>query len=104
MAKNSDIIRQCYVTNLTDVVKKYQDNWMCDETWVRVISARYPDVINSIGDSSSIIGDDSADERGGMKAVEHRRRLSKDGGQNGREGNAITDEKTAVGGVGSSGE
>ena len=48
MAKNSDIIRQCYV-NLTDVIEKYQDNWVCDETWVRVISAHYPGVINSIG-------------------------------------------------------
>ncbi len=48
MAKNSDIIRQCYV-NLTDALEKYQDNWVCDETWVRVISAHYPDVINSIG-------------------------------------------------------
>ena len=47
MAKSSDIIRQCYV-NLTDAVEKFQDNWMCDETWVRVITARYPDVINSI--------------------------------------------------------
>ena len=48
MAKSSNIIRQCYM-NLTDAVEKYQDNWMCDETWVRVISSRYPDVINSIG-------------------------------------------------------
>ena len=48
MAKNRDIIRQCFV-NLTDAIMKYQVNWMCDETWVRVISTRYPDVINSIG-------------------------------------------------------
>ena len=52
MAKSSDIIRQCYM-NLTDAVEKFQDNWMCDETWVRVITARYPDVINSIGFSRS---------------------------------------------------
>ncbi len=48
MAKSSDIICQCYM-NLTDAVEKFQDNWMCDKTWVRVISACYPDVINSIG-------------------------------------------------------
>ena len=52
MAKKYSIIYQCYV-NLTDAVKKFQDNWMCDETWVRVITARYPDVINSIGFSRS---------------------------------------------------
>ena len=52
MGKNGDIIRQCFV-NLTDAVEKFQDNWMCDETWVRVITARYPDVINSIGFSRS---------------------------------------------------
>jgi hypothetical protein len=48
MVKRKDIIRQCYL-NLTDAIEKYQDIWMCDETWVRVISARYPDVINSVG-------------------------------------------------------
>ena len=47
MAKNSDIICQCYV-NLTDALKKYKDNWMCDMTWVRVFSARYPNFINAI--------------------------------------------------------
>ncbi len=52
MVKSSDIIRQCYM-NLTDAVEKFQDNWMCDKTWVRVITARYPDVINSIGFSCS---------------------------------------------------
>ena len=48
MVKSSDIIYQCYI-NLTDGLEKYQDNWMSDETWFRVISSRYPDVINSIG-------------------------------------------------------
>ena len=48
MVKNWDIIRRCYI-NLTDAIEKYQDNWICDETWVRVISARYPDVIKTIG-------------------------------------------------------
>ena len=48
MVKPNDIISQCYV-NLTNAVEKYQDNWICDETWFRVISARYPDVINSVG-------------------------------------------------------
>ena len=52
MVKNRYIICQCFV-NLTDAVEKFQDNWMCDETWVRVITARYPDVINSIGSSCS---------------------------------------------------
>ncbi len=48
MGKSSDIIFQCFV-NLTDGLKKYQDNWMSDETWFRVTSSRYPDVFNSIG-------------------------------------------------------
>ncbi len=48
MAKSSDIIRQCYV-NLTVAVEKFQDNWMSNETWVRLIKLRYPDVINTIG-------------------------------------------------------
>jgi len=48
MVKHNDIISQCYI-NLTDAIEKYQDNWICDETWFRVISARYPDVINSVG-------------------------------------------------------
>jgi hypothetical protein len=48
MVKQKDIIRQCYI-NLTDAMEKYQDIWMCDETWVRVINARYPNVINSVG-------------------------------------------------------
>ena len=30
-------------------VAKYQDSWICDKTWFRVISSRYPDVINSTG-------------------------------------------------------
>ena len=34
MAKNSDIILQCYV-NLTDSLEKYRDNWMCDENKMR---------------------------------------------------------------------
>ena len=31
MEKSSDIIRQCYM-NLTDTVKKYQDNWTAAAT------------------------------------------------------------------------
>ena len=31
------------------LLRSTQDNWICDETWVRVISARYPDVIKTIG-------------------------------------------------------
>ena len=53
MVKNWDIICRCYI-NLTDAIEKYQDNWICDETWVRVISARYPDVIKTIGFSREI--------------------------------------------------
>jgi hypothetical protein len=48
MVKQKDIIHPCYI-NLTDVIEKYQGIWMCDKTWVRVISAPYPDVINSVG-------------------------------------------------------
>ncbi len=53
MAKKYSIIYQCYV-NLTDALKKFQDNWMSDETWVRVLSSRYPDVINSVGFSREL--------------------------------------------------
>ena len=53
MAKTYSIIYQCYY-NLSTAVAKYQDNWMCDETWVRVISLRYPDVINSISFSREV--------------------------------------------------
>ncbi len=48
MAKKYSIIYQFYV-NLTDAVKKFQDNWMCDKTWFRVISAPNLDVIYFIG-------------------------------------------------------
>ena len=48
MATNGDIIRWCNI-NLSNAIEKYQDNWISDKTWVRVISARYPDVINTIG-------------------------------------------------------
>jgi hypothetical protein len=48
MVKKNSIIHQCYV-DLTDVVAKYQDNWICDKTWLRVISLRYLNVINAIG-------------------------------------------------------
>ncbi len=48
MVKPNDFISQCYV-NLTDAIEKYQDNWICDETWFRVISALYSNVINSVG-------------------------------------------------------
>jgi len=54
MVKHNDIISQCYI-NLTDAIEKYQDNWICDETWFRVISARYPDVINSVGFSRAAL-------------------------------------------------
>ena len=53
MAKKYSIIYQCYV-NLTDAVKKFQDNWMSDETCFRVLSSRYPDVINSVGFSREL--------------------------------------------------
>ena len=48
MVKPNDIISQCYI-NLNNAVEKYQDNWICNETWFRVISACYPNVINSVG-------------------------------------------------------
>ena len=48
MGKKNKLIYQCYI-NLTNALEKYQDNWICDKTWFRVISARYPDVINSVG-------------------------------------------------------
>ena len=46
-AYSISIVYQCY-DNLSTAVAKYQDNWMCVETWVRVISLRYPGVINAI--------------------------------------------------------
>jgi hypothetical protein len=42
MVKPNDIIRQFYVyVNLTNAVEKYQDKWICNETWSRVIGACY---------------------------------------------------------------
>ncbi len=34
---------------MTNALEKYQDNWICDKTLFRVISASYPGVINSVG-------------------------------------------------------
>jgi hypothetical protein len=48
MVKPNDIISQCYI-NLTNSIEKYQDSWICDKTWFRVISTHYPNVINSVG-------------------------------------------------------
>ena len=53
MAKTYSIIYQCY-DNLTTALAKYQDNWRCDETWVRIVSSRYPEVINSVGFSRKV--------------------------------------------------
>ncbi len=52
MVKANDIISQCYA-NLTNALEKYQDNWICDKTWFRVIIACYPNVINSVGFSGA---------------------------------------------------
>ena len=48
MAKRYSIIYQCY-DNLTDALEKFQDNLMCDKTWVRVISSCYPDGGGNLG-------------------------------------------------------
>ena len=48
MGRKRIIIYQCY-GKLTDAIEKYQDNWMCDETWFKVITSRYPEVVNAIG-------------------------------------------------------
>ena len=48
MGRKKIIIYQCYI-KLTDAIEKYQDNWMCDETWFKVITSHYPEVVNAIG-------------------------------------------------------
>ena len=41
MQKNSNIICDSYL-NLTAASSHYQDNWICDETWFRLLNAHYP--------------------------------------------------------------
>ena len=41
MRKNSNIICESYL-NLTAASSHYQDNWICDETWFRLLNALYP--------------------------------------------------------------
>ena len=41
MRKNSNIICDSYL-NLTAASSLYQDNWICDETWFRLLNAHYP--------------------------------------------------------------
>jgi hypothetical protein len=46
MRKNSNIICDSYL-NLTAVSSHYQDNWICDETWFRLLNAHYPHLKNT---------------------------------------------------------
>jgi hypothetical protein len=41
MRKNESIISDSYL-NLTAASSQYQDNWICDETWFRLLDAHYP--------------------------------------------------------------
>jgi hypothetical protein len=46
MQKNSNIICDSYL-NLTAASSQYQDNWICGETWFRLINAHYPHLKNT---------------------------------------------------------
>jgi hypothetical protein len=46
MRKNSNIICDSYL-NLTAASSQYQDNWICDETWFRLLNAHYPHLKNA---------------------------------------------------------
>ena len=46
MRKNSNIICDSYL-NLTAASSHYQDNWICDETWFRLLNAHYPHLKNT---------------------------------------------------------
>ena len=46
MRKNESIISDSYL-NLTAASSQYQDNWICDETWFRLLSSHYPHLKNT---------------------------------------------------------
>ena len=46
MRKNESIISDSYL-NLTAASSQYQDNWICDETWFRLLNAHYPHLKNT---------------------------------------------------------
>jgi hypothetical protein len=46
MQKNSNIICDSYL-NLTAASSQYHDDWICDETWFRLINAHYPHLKNT---------------------------------------------------------
>ena len=46
MQKNESIISDSYL-NLTAASSQYQDNWICDETWFRLLNAHYPHMKNT---------------------------------------------------------
>jgi hypothetical protein len=46
MRKNSNIICDGYLY-LTAASSHYQDNWICDETWFRLLNAHYPHLKNT---------------------------------------------------------
>ena len=46
MQKNSNIICDSYL-NMTAASSHYQDNWICDETWFRLLNAHYPHLKNT---------------------------------------------------------
>ena len=46
MGKNESIISDSYL-NLTAASSQYQDNWICDETWFRLLNAHYPHMKNT---------------------------------------------------------
>jgi hypothetical protein len=39
--EKKDLISECFI-NLTTACSLYQDKWICDETWYRLLSAHYP--------------------------------------------------------------
>jgi len=47
MQKNSNIIICDSYLNMTAASSHYQDNWICDETWFRLLNAHYPHLKNT---------------------------------------------------------
>ena len=46
--KKNDLILECFI-NLTTACSLYQDKWICDETWYRLLNAHYPNLKKTFG-------------------------------------------------------
>jgi hypothetical protein len=47
MRKNESIISDSYLNLTAASSLLYQDNWICDETWFRLLNAHYPHLKNT---------------------------------------------------------